>query len=138
MTEDYTTSDKFPYSSPYENQFNYIRNSVKIVVDAYNGSVDLYATSDNDPILNVYRNIFPDMFKTIENMPEGIPEHVRYPEYLFKVQLEKYNMYHTTNPRIFYNYEDLWTRPNETYGGRTILQEPFYVLTKLPGEDKFQ
>src|SRR5699024_3090329 len=114
MTEAYTTSDKFPYSSPYENQFNYIRNSVKIVVDAYNGSVDLYATSDNDPILNVYRNIFPDMFKTIEDMPEGLRDHVRYPEHLFKVQLEKYNRYHMTNPRIFYNNEDLWTRPNET------------------------
>jgi uncharacterized membrane protein (UPF0182 family) len=134
----YTTSPHYPYSEPYNNEYNYIRNSVKVVVDAYNGSVDFYVSDENDPVLNVYRDIFPDMFNPIEEMPGGLRQHVRYPIHYFKAQIEKYNEYHMTTPQVFYNNEDLWTRPNEKYGGQSIKMEPYYVLTKLPGQEELQ
>jgi len=134
----YTTSANFPYSEPFNNSFNYIRNSVKVVVDAYNGSVDFYVSDDNDPILNMYEDIFPNMFQPIDNMPGSLKQHVRYPIYYFKAQLDKYNKYHMTDPQVFYNNEDLWTRPNEKYGGQSIKMEPYYVLTKLPDQEELQ
>ena len=134
----YTTSPHYPYSERYNGQLNYIRNSVKVVVDAYDGTVDFYAIEEDDPILNVYRDIFPDMFKTLEEMPESIKAHIKYPQTLFEVQMDIYNTYHMTNPQVFYNNEDLWERPNEKYGGQQIKMEPYYVLSKLPGEDQLQ
>lgn len=134
----YTTSPHYPYSEPYNGEYNYIRNSVKVVVDAYNGSVNFYASNKNDPILNVYRDIFPDMFKPIDQMPGTLKQHVRYPLHYFKAQIDKYNEYHMTDPQVFYNNEDLWERPNEKYGGQTIKMEPYYVLTKLPGQKELQ
>jgi uncharacterized membrane protein (UPF0182 family) len=134
----YTTSPDYPYSEPYNGEYNYIRNSVKVVVDAYNGSVDFYVSDQNDPVLNVYRDIFPDMFKPVDEMPGTLKQHVRYPIHLFKAQIDKYNEYHMTDPQVFYNNEDLWTRPNEKYGGRSITMEPYYVLTKLPGQEELQ
>lgn len=134
----YTTSPHYPYSERFEGRFNYIRNSVKIVVDAYDGTVDFYASDEDDPVLNVYRDIFPDMFKTLDEMPESLRAHIRYPKTLFKVQMELYNTYHMTTPQVFYNNEDLWTRPNEKYGGQQIKMEPYYILSKLPGEDRLQ
>jgi uncharacterized membrane protein (UPF0182 family) len=134
----YTTSPHYPYSEPSNGEYNYIRNSVKVVVDAYNGSVDFYVGDNNDPILDVYRDIFPGMFKTMDTMPESLRDHVRYPIHYFKAQIEKYNTYHMTDPQVFYNNEDLWTRPNEKYGGQSIKMEPYYVLTKLPGKEELQ
>ena len=134
----YTTSPDYPYSEPYNGQYNYIRNSVKVVVDAYNGTVDFYMSDEEDPILNVYRDIFPDMFQPIDDMPGTLKQHVRYPIHFFKAQIEKYNEYHMTDPQVFYNNEDLWTRPNEKYGGQSITMEPYYVLTKLPGQQELQ
>ncbi|MDZ7714944.1 MAG: UPF0182 family protein [Balneolaceae bacterium] len=134
----YTTSPHYPYSERFNGQLNYIRNSVKVVVDAYNGTVDFYAVDDEDPILSVYRDIFPDMFKPLDEMPEGIKSHIKYPEMLFEVQMEIFNTYHMTDPQVFYNNEDLWTRPNEKYGGQQIKMEPYYVLSKLPGDDELQ
>ena len=134
----YTTSPDYPYSAPYNNQYNYIRNSVKVVVDAYNGTVDFYTSDKEDPILNVYRDVFPSMFQPLDAMPEGLRDHLRYPIHMFKVQMDKYNKYHMTDPQVFYNNEDLWTRPNEKYGGRSIKMEPYYVLTKLPGQEELQ
>lgn len=134
----YTTSPHYPYSEPYNNQYNYIRNSVKVVVDAYNGSVDFYVSDEEDPVLNVYRDIFPDMFQPIDDMPGGLRQHIRYPIHYFTAQIEKYNEYHMTTPQVFYNNEDLWTRPNEKYGGQSIKMEPYYVLTKLPGQEELQ
>jgi hypothetical protein len=134
----YTTSPDYPYSKSFEGQYNYIRNSVKVVVDAYNGTVDFYVSDENDPILNVYRDIFPDMFKPLDAMPASLKQHVRYPKKLFKVQMEIFNTYHMTTPQVFYNNEDLWTRPNEKYGGQRIKMEPYYILSKLPGEDELQ
>lgn len=134
----YTVSPHYPYSEPYNRQYNYIRNSVKIVVDAYNGTVDFYVADDEDPVLGVYRDIFPDIFQSLDAMPEDLRQHVRYPIEFFKAQLDKYNKYHMTNPQVFYNEEDLWTRPNEKYGGQAIKMEPYYVLTKLPERETLQ
>ncbi|HEX6982720.1 MAG TPA: UPF0182 family protein [Balneolaceae bacterium] len=135
----YTISEYYPYSEPVEEgDFNYIRNSVKIVVDAYNGSVDFYAVNEQEPILNVYRNVFPDMFKTLDEMPEHLKQHLRYPKYYFVKQVEMFNTYHMTDPQVFYNSEDLWVRPTERYAGRQIRMEPYYLLSKLPGQESLQ
>lgn len=135
----YTVTDYYPYSSPIESErLNYIRNSVKVVVDAYNGTVDFYAMNEEDPILDVYRKVFPELFKSLDEMPESLKQHLRYPKYLFNQQIEKYNTYHMTNPQVFYNNEDLWVRPNERYAGRQVQMEPYYLLSKLPGQDSLQ
>ena len=134
----YTTSSYFPYSQKYRNTFNYIRNSVKIVVDAYDGTVDYYIVDENDPVLQVYDSIFPGVFKSLDELPEGIESHFRYPQDLFEVQIETFARYHMTRPQVFYNQEDLWTRPNEKYGGRQILMEPYYVLARLPGDEQLE
>ena len=133
----YTTSSYFPYSQNYQG-LNYIRNSVKVVIDAYEGSVDYYMVDDNDPILNVYSSIFPNLFKPFSEIPDGLVNHLRYPQDLFEIQIEQFNRYHMTQPQVFYNQEDLWTRPNEKYGGQQILMEPYYVLARLPGEDELE
>ncbi|MGA7802029.1 MAG: UPF0182 family protein, partial [Gammaproteobacteria bacterium] len=132
----YTIAPDFPYSETYQGQFSYIRNSVKIVVDAYNGSVNFYVMQPNEPVLQVYRDAFPELFKPFSDMPKGLQQHIRYPLDLFEIQMEKYNTYHMKDPRVFYNNEDLWARPMEKYAGSPILMEPYYVLTKLPGETK--
>lgn len=134
----YTTSPDYPYSAPFNNEYNYIRNSVKVVVDAYNGTTDFYVSDEDDPILDVYRDIFPGMFKSLDEMSDGLRSHLRYPIHIFEAQLDIYNKFHMTNPQVFYNNEDLWTRPNETYAGQRIKMEPYYVLTKLPGQDELQ
>lgn len=128
----YTVSSKFPYSEPFGG-FNYIRNPVKIVVDAYEGSVDYYVVDDQDPVIRVYQRLFPDLLRPVEDVPAGLDRHFRYPVNLFEVQLETYSRYHMTNPRVFYNNEDRWRRPFEHYGGRRIMMEPYYVLGHLPG-----
>jgi len=134
----YTTSSHFPYSQRYQNGFNYIRNSVKVVIDAYNGQVDYYIVDENDPVLQVYDNIFPGVFKPLDELPDGLEEHFRYPQDLFEIQIETFSRYHMTTPQVFYNQEDLWTRPNEQYGGQTMLMEPYYILARLPGESTLE
>jgi len=133
----YTTSTHFPYSTP-KRGVNYMWNSVKIIVDAYEGSVDFYKIDDNDPILNVYDTIFPGLLKDKSEVPDGFGEHFRYPQDLFEIQMETFNRYHMTTPQVFYNQEDLWTRPNEKYGGQRILMEPYYVLARLPNEQELE
>ncbi len=132
----YTISNHFPYSRPYNKLFNYIRNSVKIVVDAYNGNIDFYVVEPEDPIIQVYQNIFPDLFKSINDMPEDLRQHIRYPIDLFKVQSEMYSTYHMQNPDVFYNKEDYWNIPNEIYATEEIILEPYYLIAKLPGFEK--
>ncbi|HKJ46723.1 MAG TPA: UPF0182 family protein [Balneolales bacterium] len=134
----YTTSSDFPYSEPYNGVFNYIRNSVKVVVNAFNGNVNFYATDQSDPVLKVYQKIFPNVFKPLTDMPKSLRQHIRYPEFIFNVQMSKFNTYHMTNPQVFYNNEDLWERPTEKYGGNTIQMQPYYILAKLPDENKLQ
>lgn len=131
----YTTSANFPYAQPFAS-FNYIRNSVKIVVDAYEGSVDYYVVDEEDPVLQVYSAIFPSVFKSREELPEGLERQFRYPQDLFEIQIEVYNRYHMTLPQVFYNNEDLWTRPFEKYGGQQVRMEPYYVLARLPDSDR--
>ncbi len=132
----YTVSSHFPYSRPYNKMFNYIRNSVKIIVDAYNGDIDFYIVEPEDPIIRVYQNIFPGLFKNIDEMPDDLRRHLRYPVDLFKVQAEMYSTYHMQNPDVFYNKEDYWNIPNEIYATEEIVLEPYYLIAKLPGFEK--
>jgi uncharacterized membrane protein (UPF0182 family) len=135
----YTTSDKFPYSTftNYENgKFNYIRNSVKIVIDAYSGDVNFYIWDSEDPIIETYRKIFPGLFQDKSLMHSELKDHVRYPQDLFDYQANKYLKYHMVNPEYFYGNEDLWSFPQEKFGQSSALQivEPYYAIMKLPGE----
>jgi uncharacterized membrane protein (UPF0182 family) len=134
----YTTSSRFPYADPYQPGLNYIRNSVKIVVDAYEGSVTFYVVDSDDPVLGVYQQAFPDLFKGLDAMPQDLRTHLRYPEGLFTIQVEKFRTYHMTIPQVFYNQEDLWTRPQEKYAGSPIQMEPYYILMRLPDEKELQ
>jgi uncharacterized membrane protein (UPF0182 family) len=138
----FTLSDSYPYSSHYQlgnNAINYMRNSVKVVIDAYDGTTTFYVFDKEDPIIAAYRRIFPDLFKDASLMPPGLRKHVRYPELLLKLQAEVYGLYHMTDPEAFYNREDLWTVATEVGmsegGGQTTqAMEPNFVLMKLPGE----
>jgi uncharacterized membrane protein (UPF0182 family) len=141
MMDGFTTSDSYPYSSHYslgDNQINYMRNSVKVVVDAYNGTADFYVFDDADPVLAAYRRIFPSMFKEAAAMPADLRKHVRYPEMLFKLQAEVYGLYHMTEPEVFFNREDLWTVATESGTDEegqqaSVPMQPNFVLMKLPG-----
>jgi len=138
----FTVSDSYPYSSHYHldsNLINYMRNSVKVVVDAYDGTTTFYVFDTEDPIIAAYRRIFPSLFKDAAMMPSGLRKHVRYPELLLKLQAEVYGLYHMTDPEAFYNREDLWTVATEvgmSEGGQQVTQamQPNFVLMKLPGE----
>jgi uncharacterized protein len=130
----YTVSNRYPYSDPGQNQFNYIRNSVKVVIDAYNGSVDFYVSNTSDPIINSWIKIFPGLFKPIEQMPSAIRSHIRYPVDLFNIQSERLLTYHMEDPQVFYNREDLWRIPNEIYGDEQQPVKPYYLIMKLPTE----
>lgn len=133
----YTKTEYYPYSTPYENKYNYIRNSVKITIDAYTGEVNFYLFKpEEDPIIRVYHKIFPDLFKNIEEMPNEIRAHLRYPQDLFDIQAQIYQQYHMTEAQIFYNKEDLWTIANEKFEGKIKPMESFYAIMKLPGEKK--
>jgi uncharacterized membrane protein (UPF0182 family) len=133
----YTTSDRFPYSEPYTavgSKLNYIRNSVKVLVDLYEGSVLFYIMDPDDPVLRVYRDAFPGVFKELKELPQALKAHLRYPEDLFSVQADVYRTYHMTDPQVFYNREDYWTFPQEKYAGSAIKMIPYYILMRLPGE----
>src|SRR6202522_1882456 len=138
----FTASDSYPYSTHYnlgDSSVNYMRNSVKAVVDAYNGTTTFYVFDASDPILTAYRRIFPSLFKDAAAMPADLRRHVRYPEALFKLQSEVYGLYHMTNPEVFFNREDLWTvatesAPDENGQQTSIPMQPNFVLMKLPGE----
>jgi uncharacterized protein len=131
----YTVASSYPYSEPVPGgRFNYIRNSVKVVVDAYDGTVVLYAVDGAEPVLAAYARIFPGLFRPIAEMPEELRRHVRYPEDLFLIQAEMYRTYHMTSPDVFYNKEDLWSFPQETVGGSRASVEPYYVIMRLPGD----
>jgi hypothetical protein len=134
----YTVTDRYPYSDPSPEGFNYIRNSVKIVIDAFNGSMDFYVWDMSDPIVATYRAIFPDLFVDKDTMPETLLSHTRYPQDMFGIQAEKYLRYHMLNSQDFYNLEDIWSIPEEKFGQGEELQavEPYYVIMKIPGEER--
>ncbi|MBW2985175.1 UPF0182 family protein [Candidatus Woesearchaeota archaeon] len=132
----YTTSGNFPYSERY-GPINYIRNSIKVVVDAYNGKIDYYVTDISDPLMMTYTRIFPKQFKVLEDMPEGLKKHIRYPTDLFEIQSKIYSTYHMDDISVYYNKEDAWQIPKEIYGvGQQIKMEPYYMIMKLPGEEQ--
>ncbi len=128
----YTTSDRYPYSDPGNQKFNYIRNSVKVVVDAYNGNVNFYVADPSDPIITSLSTIFPSLFKPLDAIPDTLRSHFRYPLDLFSIQSERLLTYHMTDPQVFYNREDLWQIPTEIYGTKPRPVEPYYLITKLP------
>jgi uncharacterized membrane protein (UPF0182 family) len=142
MMDGFTSSDSYPYSSHFPlggNSINYMRNSVKVVIDAYDGTTTFYVFDPEDPIIAAYRRIFPNLFKDAATMPPGLRKHVRYPELLLKLQAEVYGLYHMTDTEAFYNREDLWTVATEvglsdTGEQRTQTMEPNFVLMKLPDE----
>ncbi len=128
----YTTSDRYPYSDPGKNRFNYLRNSVKVVVDAYNGKVDFYIADPEDPIVQTWDKVFPQLFKPLTAMPPSLRRHIRYPEDLFSTQSERLLTYHMTDPRVFYNREDQWQIPEEIYAAEAQPVKPYYLIMKLP------
>ncbi len=138
----FTMSDSYPYSTHYRlgnDLINYMRNSVKVVIDAYDGTTTFYVFDTDDPIIAAYRRIFPTLFKDASTMPAGLRKHVRYPEMLLKLQADVYGLYHMMDPEAFYNREDLWTVATEVglgEGGQQTTQamQPNFVLMKLPGE----
>ena len=132
----YTYTDRYPYSEPAQNGINYIRNSVKIVIDAYNGTTTFYVMEPDEPLLKAYRGIFPALFKPIEQMPAELRAHLRYPEGLFRIQAELYRTYHMQDPLVFYNKEDMWAIPNESADGQPNEMEPYFVILRLPGESR--
>jgi uncharacterized membrane protein (UPF0182 family) len=139
LMDAFTTSDTYPYARRYRlggESINYIRNSVKVVIDAYTGATMFYVFDSQDPIIAAYRAIFPKLFADAAAMPDGLRAHVRYPELLLQVQAVVYGLYHMTNPDVFYNREDLWTVATElaTTEGRQTAMQPNFVLMTLPGE----
>ncbi len=136
IIDGYTTSDRYPYSEPTPRIGNYIRNSVKAVIDAYNGTVDFYLSAPDDPIIQAYGRIFPGMFKPMEAMPEELRAHVRYPQDLFAIQARMYATYHMQDPQVFYNKEDVLSVPHRNLDGREVEIEPYYTIMRLPGETK--
>jgi uncharacterized protein len=142
VMDGFTTSDLYPDATHYrlgDDLINYMRNSVKVVIDAYDGSTTFYSFDDKDPILAAWRGVFPTLFRDGSEMPAATRRHMRYPEMLLKLQGEVYGLYHMTDPGVFYNRDDLWTVASEvgmSQGGGQTTQpmQPNYVLMKLPGE----
>ena len=144
IVDAYTTSDRYPYSEPVAatailpqtSRVNYIRNSVKVAIDAYDGTVKFYVVDEDDPLLATYRRIFPDLFIPRELTPPEIKAHFRYPHDLFELQAQMYLSYHMSDPEVFYNREDLWSFPRQVYEGNEVVIEPYYLMVKLPGEEQ--
>jgi uncharacterized membrane protein (UPF0182 family) len=162
MIDSYTTSNYYPYSQPfssteniqvkegnstqelttefsdYLNGINYIRNSVKVIIDAYDGSVNFYIMDDKDPIIQVWSKIFPGLFKTKAEMPKDLLAHIRYPADMLLTQGSVYQKYHMTDPTVFYNQEDLWVRATAKYYNRIQPVDPYYIMWQIPGIQKQQ
>ncbi len=151
----YVTARTFPYSEPGDGRYNYIRNSVKVIVDAYEGDVIFYVMDPGDPVLGVYRRAFPDLFRPLAEMPESLRRHLRYPQELFQAQVRTYDTYHMTVPQVFYNGEDIWSVPQRKKMSQSVRvgpfrslaggsteddddMKPYYILMKLLGEEQAQ
>lgn len=133
----YTTSNMYPYSQPVsqapgQRGLNYMRNSVKIVTDAYNGNMTFYIKDPSDPIIQTFGKIFPTLFRPFDEMPDFLKKHIRYPTDLFTIQADLYNVYHMTDPQVFYNQEDYWNIPHEIYQNTEQPMFPYYIIMKLP------
>ena len=137
LQDAYTVSDALPYSQRVQGgRVNYIRNSVKIALDAYDGNPVFYIADPNDPVLQTYQRIFPALFQPLERMPASLRSHIRYPEDLFTLQASVYGTYHMQDPEVFYNKEDLWNFPRESHKGQNAAMQPYYTIMRLPGEQR--
>lgn len=133
----YTYTSMYPYSEPYSADYttNYIRNSVKVVIDAYEGTTDYYIVDEEDPIAQTFKKIYPDLFKDLDQMPDEIKSHIRYPNMLLNIQAKVYQRYHMNDVKVFYQNEDLWEIADEIYGMKEQKMTPNYYIMKLPGEE---
>jgi len=129
----YTVSSMYPYSAYVRGIGNYIRNSVKTIVDAYNGNISFYVSDTTDPIIKAYDKIFPNIFKPLSQMSPDLRSHIRYPQTLFAIQAKVYALYHMTDPQVFYNKEDLWKIPESYYEGQSTQMSPYFTIMKLAG-----
>ncbi len=137
IIDGYTSSARFPYSEPLRHEgMNYIRNAVKAVVDAYDGSVDFYLADPQDPLIQSYAKVFPNFLKPLDSMPDDLRAHVRYPQDLFALQAHVYATFHVQDPQVFYNKEDLLSIPRQVRDGQEQDMEPYYTIMSLPGETK--
>ncbi len=132
----YTVGDRYPYSTPSSGIGNYIRNSVKMVLDAYNGNVDVYISDPDDPLVRVYQKMFPGVFRPLGDMPLDLRNHIRYPEDIFRIQTYIFSVYHMSHPQTFYNREDLWEVPVLGAAGSEVAMSPYYTIMRLPQETK--
>ncbi len=137
LLDAYTWTDHFPYSEPIGG-VNYIRNSVKVAIDAYTGKTTFYLIDPHDPVAATYARIFPDLFQPGEAMPQGLREHWRYPETLYLYQSRLYATYHMRDPQVFYNREDLWDIPQELVETEQQVMEPYYVIMRVPDSDRME
>ncbi len=136
LLDGYTVSDRFPYSAPTRGLGNYVRNAVKVTVDAYDGMVHFYVADPADPLIRTTARIFPGLLQPLDAMPADLRAHVRYPEGLFRIQAGMYAVYHMRDTQVFYNKEDLWSIPVGHGGGPDRAMEPYYLILRLPGEPK--
>ena len=132
MLDGYTISDRYPYSEPTSGMGNYIRNSVKATINAYTGKVNYYIADPTDPLIQVYSRIFPGVFHPLSDMPADLRAHIRYPETYFSIQAAKYAVFHMTDPRVFFNKEDLWRVARSATEGQPSPMSPYYTIMKLP------
>jgi len=136
MLDGYTSTARYPYADPVPGVGNYVRNSVKVTLDAYNGTLVFYLADPRDPIARAYAGAFPGLLRPLADMPADLQRHLRYPEDLFAIQARKYATYHMEDPQVFYNKEDLWAVPRRTVEGRERDMEPYYTIMRLPAEAK--
>jgi uncharacterized protein len=132
IVDAYTTTDQYPYSDPTASMGNYVRNSVKITVSAYDGRVTFYVADPSDPLIQAYQRIFPGVFHPLSEMPPDLRAHIRYPQDFFAVQAAKYAVYHMTDPSVFYSKEDLWRVATRVVNGTSTPMSPYYAVMKLP------
>ncbi len=136
IMDGYTVSRRYPYSQPMRRSLNYIRNSVKVVIDAYDGTTTYYSADDQDPILATWRKVFPNLVRPLSEMPKDIERHLRYPEDLFQIQAQQFSTYHMKRPELLYNREDQWEVPALRSAAGTGPVAPYYTVMRLPGESK--
>src|SRR4029450_13107976 len=136
MLDGYTTTDRYPYSDPVRDAArgvsNYMRNSVKVTVDAYDGTVAFYLADPTDPLGQAFSRGFPGLLRPLAQMPADLRRHIRYPEDFFAIQARKFATYHMLDPQVFYNREDMWAIPRRTVEGRDREMEPYYTIMRLP------
>ncbi len=132
----YTFTDKFPYAEKFNDEINYIRNSIKVIINAYTGKVKLYIVDKNDAIAQTYRKIFPQLFSDFSKLDNDIKSHFRYPDDIFAIQSSMYSAYHMTQSDVFYNKEDLWNFPTEIYEQDEIIMDSYYVINKINNNEK--